>query len=149
LFAETEKPCRLDSSGTRFVNEKRLYKQGQVDERIEALNLWLEDGFDLGNHTFAHTSLNRAPLQAWEEDVTRGETVTQMLLAEHKMKLRYFRHPYLDTVRALAGQCCVGRSSRSGGSEGQRTARPEPWVHSLRKTDREMAGQHAKLFDWA
>ncbi|HVM75237.1 MAG TPA: polysaccharide deacetylase family protein [Candidatus Saccharimonadales bacterium] len=79
-----------------FVNEQKLYKTGEVDDRIKALNLWLDDGFDLGNHTFAHTSLNRVPLQAWEEEVIRGETVTRMLLAQHKMKLRYLRHPYLD-----------------------------------------------------
>lgn len=79
-----------------FVNEVKLYKTGEVDGRIKALKLWLDDGFELGNHTFAHTSLNRVPLQAWEEEVIRGETVTRMLMAQHKMKLRYLRHPYLD-----------------------------------------------------
>jgi peptidoglycan-N-acetylglucosamine deacetylase len=84
-----------------FVNEKKLYKQGEVDERIKALSMWLDSGFELGNHTFAHTSLNQASLAAWEEDVVRGETVTSMLLAQHKLRLRYFRHPYLDTGRDL------------------------------------------------
>jgi len=79
-----------------FVNEKRLYKRGEVDERIKALAMWLDSGLELGNHTFAHTSLNQAGLKAFEDDVIQGETVTRMLLAEHKMKLRYFRHPYLD-----------------------------------------------------
>ena len=79
-----------------FVNEQKLYKKGEVDQRIQALDLWPENGFELGNHTFAHTSLNRVPLQAWEEEVIRGETVTRMVLAAHKMKLRYLRHPYLD-----------------------------------------------------
>jgi peptidoglycan/xylan/chitin deacetylase (PgdA/CDA1 family) len=79
-----------------FVNEQKLYKPGEVDDRIRSLRLWLDNGFELGNHTFAHTSLNRVPLQAWEEEVMRGETVTRQLLAQHKMKLRYLRHPYLD-----------------------------------------------------
>jgi peptidoglycan/xylan/chitin deacetylase (PgdA/CDA1 family) len=79
-----------------FVNEQKLYKPGEVDDRIKALSLWPENGFELGNHTFAHTSLNRVPLQAWEEEVIRGETVTRILLNAHKMKLRYLRHPYLD-----------------------------------------------------
>jgi peptidoglycan/xylan/chitin deacetylase (PgdA/CDA1 family) len=79
-----------------FVNEAKLYKTGEVDGRIKALKLWLDDGFELGNHTFAHTSLNRVSLQAWEEEVVRGETVTRMLMAQHKMKLRFLRHPYLD-----------------------------------------------------
>jgi len=79
-----------------FVNEQKLYKTGETDDRIKALSLWLDNGFELGNHTFAHTSLNRVSLTAWEEEVIRGETVTRMLLAQHKMKLRFLRQPYLD-----------------------------------------------------
>ena len=84
-----------------FVNEKKLYKLGEVDERIKALQMWLDYGFELGNHTYSHASLNKTSLAAWEEEVMRGETVTSMLLAQHKMKMRYFRHPYLDTGRDL------------------------------------------------
>src|SRR5271166_5665585 len=84
-----------------FVNEKKLYKPGEVDERIKALQMWLDAGFELGNHTFSHASLNQVGLKAWEDDVIQGKSVTRMLLAEHKMKLRYFRHPYLDTGRDL------------------------------------------------
>jgi len=84
-----------------FVNERKLYKFGEVDERIKALSLWTDNGFELGNHTFQHISLNRVTVQEWEEEVVRGETVTSMLLAQHNMKMRYFRHPYLDTGRDL------------------------------------------------
>jgi peptidoglycan-N-acetylglucosamine deacetylase len=84
-----------------FVNEKKLYKLGEVDERIKALQMWLDDGFELGNHTFSHASLNQVGLKAWEDDVIQGESVTRMLLGQRKMKLRYFRHPYLDTGRDL------------------------------------------------
>ncbi|HEY3974561.1 MAG TPA: polysaccharide deacetylase family protein [Candidatus Sulfotelmatobacter sp.] len=84
-----------------FVNEKKLYKTGEVDERIKALQMWLDYGFELGNHTFSHASLNQVGLKAWEDDVIQGESVTRILLAQRKMKLRYFRHPYLDTGRDL------------------------------------------------
>ena len=84
-----------------FVNEKKLYKLGEVDARINALKMWVDYGFELGNHTFAHTSINRVSLKEWEEDVIRGETVTAILLAQHNMKMRYLRHPYLDTGRDL------------------------------------------------
>src|SRR6266403_386244 len=33
-----------------FVNEKKLYKTGEVDARIGALRLWVDYGFELGNH---------------------------------------------------------------------------------------------------
>ncbi len=85
-----------------FVNERSLYfKLGDADDRIRALNLWLDLGFELGNHTFAHTGLNRVPLSEWEDAVIQGEPVIKLLLAAHGMKLRYFRHPYLDTGRDL------------------------------------------------
>jgi peptidoglycan/xylan/chitin deacetylase (PgdA/CDA1 family) len=85
-----------------FVNERKLYFQwDEVNERIAALNLWLDAGFELGNHTYAHTSLNRAGLREFEDAVIQGEPVTRLLLTQHKMTLRYFRHPYLDTGRDL------------------------------------------------
>lgn len=85
-----------------FVNERSLYyKLGDADDRIRALNLWLDLGFELGNHTFAHTGLNRVSLAEWEDAVIQGEPVIKLLLAAHGMKLRYFRHPYLDTGRDL------------------------------------------------
>jgi len=85
-----------------FVNEKKLYRTGEVDARIGVLRLWVDYGFELGNHTYSHASLNRVSLQTWEDEVIQGESVTRLLLAEHKMTLRYFRHPYLDTGRDLA-----------------------------------------------
>ncbi len=84
-----------------FVNESKIYNFGEVDARIKPLQMWLDYGFELGNHTFSHASLNRVGLKAWEDDVIEGENVTRLLLAQHKMKLRFFRHPYLDTGRDL------------------------------------------------
>ena len=80
-----------------FVNERKLYRRGEMDERTNLLRAWLDAGEELGNHTFSHINLRRAPLAAYEEDVVRGETVTRMLLEERGMKLRYFRHPFLWT----------------------------------------------------
>ncbi len=84
-----------------FVNEKKLYKPGEVDERIKALQMWLDYGFELGNHTFSHQSLNQIELKVWEDDVVQGESVLKILMAPKKIRLRYFRHPYLDTGRDL------------------------------------------------
>jgi len=86
-----------------FVNERKLYRvPGEVDARIKLLEMWLDAGFDLGNHTYSHASLNQIELKDWEDDVIQGESVLRLLLTEHKKPLRYFRHPYLDTGRDLA-----------------------------------------------
>jgi peptidoglycan-N-acetylglucosamine deacetylase len=84
-----------------FVNEKKLYVRNEVDERIDALRTWLDQGLELGNHTFSHMSLSQSTLKDWEEDVIRGETVTGALMSEHKLKLRYLRHPYLAVGRDI------------------------------------------------
>lgn len=100
-----------------FVNEIRLYKTGEVDARIAVLSAWLDSGFDLGNHTFSHTSLNHAELKDWEDDVVQGESVTRMLLKAHGKNLHYFRQPYLDAgpdpeTRRLAEAYLTGRGYR-------------------------------------
>ena len=79
-----------------FVIEQNLYKTGEVDARIAVLNLWLDAGFLLGNHTYSHTSLNHVELKDWEDDVVQGENVTKLLLGPRHLDLRYLRHPYLD-----------------------------------------------------
>ena len=80
-----------------FVNERKLFVKGEMDARTELLRAWLDAGLELGNHTFSHINLQRAPLEEYRDDVVRGETVTRMLLAERGLKLRYFRHPFLFT----------------------------------------------------
>jgi peptidoglycan/xylan/chitin deacetylase (PgdA/CDA1 family) len=80
------------------VNEGKLYNGGKLDsERIAILRMWLDAGAELGNHTYSHLSLKDHPLVAVERDLIRGETVTRQLLTERGMKLRYFRHPELQT----------------------------------------------------
>src|SRR5258706_15027262 len=55
-----------------FVNEKKLYKLGEVDERINALKMWLDCGFEIGNHTYIHASLHRVGPKALGEDVIQA-----------------------------------------------------------------------------
>jgi peptidoglycan-N-acetylglucosamine deacetylase len=80
-----------------FVNEQKVYKLGEVDQRIKCLQMWLDSGFELGNHTFSHMSFHKVGLKKFEDDVVQGEPVISLLLAQHKMKLQYFRHPFLET----------------------------------------------------
>jgi peptidoglycan/xylan/chitin deacetylase (PgdA/CDA1 family) len=84
-----------------LVNERQLYVPGEMDARVALLNMWLERGAELGNHTFSHPSLNKIPLEDFEDDLIRGENVTRMLLARRGMKLRYFRYPFLHTGPTL------------------------------------------------
>jgi peptidoglycan/xylan/chitin deacetylase (PgdA/CDA1 family) len=82
-----------------FVNENKLYKNGmERDEpQIDLLRAWLNDGLELGNHTFWHHSLNRTELKQFESEILQGEIITKELMKEKGMTERFFRHPYLNT----------------------------------------------------
>lgn len=86
-----------------FVNEGKLYnKEGQLDEpMVGLLKAWADAGVELGNHTYSHASLNQAPLDIFEQDTVRGETVIKKLLEERGMHLRYFRYPFLQVGLTL------------------------------------------------
>ncbi|MBZ5623972.1 MAG: polysaccharide deacetylase family protein [Acidobacteriia bacterium] len=82
---------------TIFINERQLNVQGQRDGRAEVLAQWLDAGYDLGNHTYSHPSLNKIPLWQFEDDLIRGEVVMRSLLEERGRKLVWFRYPFLDS----------------------------------------------------
>jgi len=86
-----------------FVNENRLEINGEVDPaRVALLEQWLEAGFELGNHGYAHLDLHRVDVDAWEQDIVRGARVLGPLLAEHDQTPRFFRHPFLHTGTSIA-----------------------------------------------
>ncbi len=83
-----------------FVNEGKLSVPGEglagQAARISLLRQWISQGFELGNHTYSHRSLNNLPIEEFQADVVRGEPVTSTLLAADGRVLRYFRHPFLQ-----------------------------------------------------
>lgn len=85
-----------------FVNENKLYDGDKPDEKkVDLLRLWLAAGLELGNHTYSHRSLNQIPLADYQADLLKGEAITKRLLAEKGFKIRFFRHPFLQTGRTL------------------------------------------------
>jgi peptidoglycan/xylan/chitin deacetylase (PgdA/CDA1 family) len=78
-----------------FVNEGR--QEWGADGLRQLLDLWLDAGADLGNHTYSHPDINQVPLETYTADVTKGEATVRAALAARKRELRYFRHPFLHT----------------------------------------------------
>ncbi|MGE5320324.1 MAG: polysaccharide deacetylase family protein [Hyphomicrobiaceae bacterium] len=79
-----------------FVNEAKLTRDDTLDPlRVDLLRSWIKAGFELGNHTYSHLSLNRVPLAVFEADLLRGETVTRPLMLSAGKTPRWFRHPFL------------------------------------------------------
>ena len=85
-----------------FVNENKLLSASRNDERrVAFLQMWLDAGLELGNHTYSHPDLHTTPLDVFKQDVVRGEEVTRRLLQAKGRTLRYFRHPFLHTGKSL------------------------------------------------
>jgi peptidoglycan/xylan/chitin deacetylase (PgdA/CDA1 family) len=61
------------------------------------LDLWLDAGADLGNHSYTHPDLNTVSLDAYKADIVRGEPVLRAALEAHGKTLQFYRHPYLHT----------------------------------------------------
>lgn len=77
-----------------FVNEGRPCPQLVED----VLNLWMDAGMELGNHTATHPDINDLTAADYLKDIVDGEKITRRLIQERGMgSLRYFRHPFLHT----------------------------------------------------
>ena len=79
---------------TGFVNEGRASILGEGDLR-RILDIWLDAGADLGNHSYSHYDINQVPLAQYTADIVKGEPVIRAALAARGKTLRYFRHPFL------------------------------------------------------
>jgi peptidoglycan/xylan/chitin deacetylase (PgdA/CDA1 family) len=81
---------------TGFVNEGRNVDFGADGVRA-VLELWLDAGAELGNHSYSHLNVNDVPLEQFTADIVRGEPILRAALAARGRTLRYFRHPFLFT----------------------------------------------------
>jgi peptidoglycan/xylan/chitin deacetylase (PgdA/CDA1 family) len=84
-----------------FVNERKAQVKGERDARAAMLQLWLDSGLSLGNHTYTHLDFHDSSLMKYEDDTVRGDTITRPMMAAAGQTEKYFRHPYLDTGPTL------------------------------------------------
>lgn len=79
-----------------YVNEQKLKTKGKpVASRVALLELWLQNGLELGNHTFSHMDYHRSSFENYTSDILKGEKITKSLVKKYNSNLLYFRHPYL------------------------------------------------------
>lgn len=86
-----------------YVNEGKLYREGELDAMSAGLlELWLESGYELGNHTYSHMNYHRSAFADFTADVLKGEVFLRSLVSRYNGNLKYFRHPYLRSGRSKA-----------------------------------------------
>lgn len=87
-----------------FVVIGQLYEGGAVDStNLKLIEMWLDHGCDLGNHTYAHIDYNSVSDTTYYTDIIKGQNLVKSLNQKHNKVLKYFRHPYLhsgyDSIR--------------------------------------------------
>lgn len=87
----------LDTHGAAFVNAGKVCDAERDATLPRILNVWLDGGLDLGNHTFSHINIHRTTAETYLADVDAGAPIVRNVLEARGKSLRWFRHPYLFT----------------------------------------------------
>ena len=77
-----------------FVNAERGEQLGEGGLK-KILDLWLDAGADLGNHSYSHPDINTVSLDDYTANITRGEPALRAALAPRGKTLTFYRHPFL------------------------------------------------------
>ena len=80
-----------------FVNESMVAVDGETNERVDILRMWVKQGFELGNHTYQHVDYDTTPYNTFVEEIKKGEVYTRKVLEENNKKIKFFRPPFLST----------------------------------------------------
>lgn len=87
---------QYDIPAIGYVNEVKLYQDGELDSsQVDLLEMWLINGYELGNHTYSHPNFHEVSFDEFSQDVLKGEKVTSELAKKYGSEYKYFRHPYL------------------------------------------------------
>lgn len=81
-----------------FVNEGQIDAGGERRSAREALlRQWIDAGMTLGNHTYSHPDFNTQTIDAFKDDIIRGEPAIKRLMAAKASPRLFFRHPMTHT----------------------------------------------------
>jgi len=81
-----------------FVNEGQLDAGGERRSAREALlRQWIDAGMTLGNHTYAHPDFNTLTVEAFKDQIIKGEAAIKRLMAARTPQRLFFRHPMTHT----------------------------------------------------
>jgi peptidoglycan/xylan/chitin deacetylase (PgdA/CDA1 family) len=100
-----------------FVNENKL-EAATADERAARtalLEQWVAAGHVLGNHTFSHPDANRLTVDAYLDEIDKGEVVTKRLMQARRPYPLYFRHPMTHTGDTAAKKAGIAQGLASRG----------------------------------
>lgn len=134
----------LDTRAAVFVNEGKVCEARRADLLPALLNVWLDAGLDMGNHTASHINIHRNTVEAYLADVDAGAPVSRAALAERGRTLRFFRHPYLFTGETPEKKAAIAAGlAERGYVVAPVTIDNNDWMFAAVYRDAEAAGDEA------
>jgi len=98
---------------TGLVVTETAEQAGDTGKR--SLQLWLDDGFDLGSHSYSHPDLSSISAEQMEAEIDRADAMLRPLLAANGRKLQFFRFPYNHTGETEAKHDTIAAFLKSRG----------------------------------
>lgn len=71
------------------------------------LDLWLDAGAELGNHTYSHADLNTVSVAEYEQEILKAEPALLSALQARGKKLEFFRYPMLHAGPTLETKLAI------------------------------------------
>jgi peptidoglycan/xylan/chitin deacetylase (PgdA/CDA1 family) len=134
----------LDTHATVFINEGKVCDTRRAELLPRILNVWLDAGLELGNHTFSHINIHRTTAEAWLADADHGAEVTRSVLAARGRSLRWFRHPYLFTGETAEKKAAMAEGlAQRGYTVAPVTIDNNDWMFAAVYRQAEAAGDEA------
>jgi peptidoglycan/xylan/chitin deacetylase (PgdA/CDA1 family) len=113
---------------------------GPGDEKL--LDMWLQAGHELGNHSYGHLDYARTESAPYVEDVEKGRAGLQAFLDKRQQKVRFFRFPFLREGETLEKLRAVREYLAKSGQrnlpvtiDNQDWSFEEPWVKARQAND--------------
>lgn len=91
---------------TGFVIEKQVEQLGMQDG-AQILRSWVQQGQDLGNHSYAHPDFDDLSVEQYEDQIVRGETTIVPLMQAAGHKVEFFRFPFNHTGNTAAKHATI------------------------------------------
>jgi uncharacterized protein (TIGR02246 family) len=109
---------------------------------LELLEMWLEAGHELGNHSYSHPDYTRTGIEEYVADVERGRVELAGFLESHDQAVRFFRFPMLhegDTPQKLEAMReylkRTGQRNLPVTYDNQDWSYERPWIRARRAGD--------------
>ncbi|HEU4778628.1 MAG TPA: polysaccharide deacetylase family protein [Steroidobacteraceae bacterium] len=76
-----------------FINANKLERN---PDGAKALQIWVNGGHPLANHTYTHLDLTKSSIEDFQREILRNEPALELLMPEGgKHDWRWFRYPFL------------------------------------------------------